>query len=134
MPERAPGAPAPRRSGGPPRTTGRRSRWRLEGAPTRETRGRSSSRAPGPGRDERVDEAPELAIEVDLPVGPPDDVEPAVRPQPGPDPAPWQVERDRQPEEERCEGQPDDRRAGVALRDEQRVVAEAADLDRQVEA
>src|SRR5204863_2575370 len=88
---------------------------------------------PAPGRDELVDEAPELAIEIDVPIGPADEVEPAVGTEAGPDASTRQVERDRQADDQRGEGGPDDRLARVALGDEEGVVGEATQRDREPE-
>ena len=58
----------------------------------------------------------------------------AVGPEAGPDPAPRQVEGDREADDEQAgEGAPDDPLARVALGDEERVVAEALEADAEVE-
>ena len=87
---------------------------------------RRSRRRSAACRDQRIDQAPELAIEVHLAIRAAHEVEPSIRTQPRPDPATRQVERDRQPDQQRREGRPDDDLAGVPLGDQQRVFAEAA--------
>ncbi len=54
--------------------------------------------------------------------------------QPGPDAPARPVERDRDPGDQQPEGEPDEALARVALGDEQRVLAEVAQADRQVRA
>ena len=85
------------RSAGPPREA-RPSAGRRGSGPPRRRR----TAAP-PGRDEVVEQPPELALEVDVAVGPADDRQPAVGREPRPDPAPRQVERDREPGDQRAE-------------------------------
>ena len=104
--------------------------WHIPAANPRVDR-RRGSRGAGPstrrsGRPssghELIEEAPELPLDVDVAIGPPDDPEPAIRCQPGPDPAARPVEGDRDPGDQQAEGQPDQALAGIPLGDQQGVL------------
>ena len=66
-------------------------------------------------RHEVVEQPPELALDVDVAVGAPDQPEPAIRGEPRPDPPAREVEGDGDAEDERQEGQPDEPWPGSAL-------------------
>src|SRR5260221_5771722 len=113
------------------RSGGRRGSPRLGGPPATARPARRRGRS---CPDELVDEVTELALELDMAIGPADEVDAAIRPEAGPYPPTRQVEGDREPDDQRREGQPDESLPRVALGDEQRVVAERPQRHRQPEA
>src|SRR4051812_37626564 len=108
----------------------------------RNTRGLSirSSARPRPVQDGRppatdhevVEQSPELALDVHVSVGSRDQGQVPVRREPCPDPPARQIERDRQADDQRRECRPDDPLPRVLLRDQERVVGEAAQVDPEV--
>jgi hypothetical protein len=83
--------------------------------------------------DQSIEEPAELAFVVHVAVGAPDDPEGTIWRQPGPDAAARSPERDEDAGDEAGERDPDDPLAGIALGDQQRVLADVGQADRQVE-
>ena len=89
---------------------------------------------PAPRRDEVVQQPPELAPHVHVAVREDDQGQAPVGIQAPPDAPARHPERDQQANEQQPERRPDDPRPRVPLRDQQRVLPEAAQLHREVRA
>ncbi len=103
-----------------------------EGQPRGRGRGRAARWAGPPRRHEVVQQATELATGVHVAIGPHHERQAAVAVEAAPDPASRQPERDHDPDDQAEERDPDDPLPRVLLGDQQRVVAEAAELDGEV--